>query len=182
MAVVAEGEDHRWERREAMALDLEARLSAVERSLKRWRMVAFVLAVGLAGLGAAAADPISVFQTSIHNEVRTQSLVITDKKGKEIGRFLPVEKDGAVFGAIRVTYYKDALTKTTDITPGNSMTHQVNDEISAPEMVIAKSFAVLGSKQQVLGVWSNVSENDVEKSELKLLSTDGSETLLSPKK
>lgn len=65
-----------------MSVTLEERVAAVERSLKRWKVLAFVLGVGLAGLGAA-----QVGENSTFDVVRAKTFAVIDDNGKPYGVF-----------------------------------------------------------------------------------------------
>lgn len=84
-------------------MSIENRLAALERSARRWRVAALLLAVGMVaaiGLGAAKDKP-------IQDEVRTRKLVVVDDKGEAVGLLLSDGKQNMLTlksGAAAITF------------------------------------------------------------------------------
>jgi hypothetical protein len=90
----------------------ETRLTAVERSLRRWKLFGFTLALVVVGMGANVAVQDATFGT-----VKAKSFEVVDSKGLVIGLFQAQTVDGIESSGLVI---RDSPGKTaTVMTPGN---------------------------------------------------------------
>lgn len=96
------------------SISLESRVAKLERAARRWKIVAFVAFVGLAGLGAAEAVRDASF-----GKVTVRELELVDENGTMLGS-LSATKDRSgerVYGGLVLT--DSVKKKAIVLTPGD---------------------------------------------------------------